>query len=247
MNPTSPLIGVPCYQDISGGFSRSPINAQHDAYLKAVMLAGGVPFLIPSNLTTPAWRRLFDTANGILLTGGGDIDPSFYDQPQQTKLANVQPDRDQMEMTLSRWAAEESKATLGICRGMQVMAVALGGSLCQDLPSQMPEATLHNYAYQVEGTNATDYLAHQVVLTPSSSLSQMLGTGSLWVNSLHHQAVTGVSGPLQISGYSSDGVVEVIEHPEHVFFCGVQWHPELLAEHEATRRLFENFVQASAG
>ncbi|MDH3674826.1 MAG: gamma-glutamyl-gamma-aminobutyrate hydrolase family protein [Anaerolineae bacterium] len=248
MKPSSPLIGVPCYHDRSSGYSQAPVNAQHNAYLSAIGQAGGVPFLIPLGLTKSALRRLFDLADGILLTGGGDIDPSFYHQLPQAELANVQPDRDRMELTLSRWASEEGKAALGICRGLQVMAVALGGSLCQDLPSQKPEATLHNYVYQREGTNAENYLAHQVELKPACHLARVLQTNAIWVNSLHHQAVTEVSGALQVAGYSSDRVVEVIEQPDHAFYWGVQWHPELLVdEHEAARRIFQAFVEASAG
>lgn len=242
---SSSLIGVPCYHDTGSSFSQSPTNAQYDAYLSALAQAGGVPFLIPLNLETPALRRLYDLADGILLTGGGDIDPKFYQQTPQAKLYNLQPDRDEMEIRLSRWAVEDGKPVLGICRGVQVMAVAAGGTLCQDVPTQMPQATLHNYAYQAEGTNAEDYLAHQVDLTPGSRLVQLLQTTSLWANSLHHQAVEHVPEPLQIVGYSSDGVVEAIEHPHHPFFYGVQWHPELILSKEPSAlRVFKAFVTA---
>jgi putative glutamine amidotransferase len=193
-------------------------------------------------------RTLYDLAAGILLTGGGDIDPALYGQEPNAKLVDVQADRDQEEITISRWAAADAKPLLGICRGVQVMAVAAGGTLCQDLPSLMPEATLHNYAYCTEGSNAWDYIAHEVELTPSCRLSQILQTRRLGVNSLHHQAVESIPEPFQIVGRSSDGVVEVIELPGHPFYCGVQWHPEILvAEHETARRIFRGFVEVCEG
>ncbi len=245
MTSSLPLIGIPCFHDKSRGYGNNPTNAQYDAYLSAIVQAGGLPLLIPLNLETAALRQLFDVAAGILLTGGGDIDPALYRQTPQATLYNVQPDRDQLEITLSRWAADEGKPTLAICRGIQIMAVAAGGDLCQDVPSQMPEAVHHVYLYNQEGGNTDDYLAHEVELTPSCRLARILQTNTLWVNSLHHQAVKSVPDPLQIVGYSSDGVVEVIEHADHPFFCGAQWHPELLvAEHESARRIFEAFVEA---
>lgn len=244
MSSSQPLIGIPCYKDTSSFYSKSPVNAQIDAYLEAVVLAGGTPFLIPLNLDEPALRQLYNLAAGILLTGGGDIDPKFYNQPPQTKLYSVQPDRDQIEITLSRWAADEGKPALAICRGIQIMAVAAGGTLCQDIPTQKPQATLHNYIYQADGTNATDYLAHEVGLAASSRLAHMLGIDKIWVNSLHHQAVETVLQPLQIVGCSTDGVVEAIELPNHPFFYGVQWHPELLINRPESRQLFEAFVEA---
>jgi putative glutamine amidotransferase len=247
MKPAKPLIGIPCYHDKSSSYSQSPVNAQFETYLSAISQAGGIPFLIPLNLERLALRQLYDLSSGILLAGGGDIDLALYGQTPQTKLYSVQPDRDQLEMTLSRWAADEGKPTLGICRGIQVMAVAAGGTLCQDLPTQKPTATLHNYIYQTEGTNAVDHLAHEVEFTSTSRLAQILQTNTMWVNSLHHQAVESVPAPLQITGCSSDGVVEVIEHPEHPFFYGVQWHPELLvAAHQSARRIFEAFVAVCA-
>jgi putative glutamine amidotransferase len=244
MTAALPLIGIPCFHDKSRGYGNNPTNAQYDAYLAAISRAGGLPFLIPLSLETAALRQLYDVAAGILLTGGGDIDPVLYRQTPQATLYNVQPDRDHMEITLSRWAADEGKPVLAICRGIQVMAVAAGGNLCQDISSQMPEATQHIYLYNQEGGNADDYLAHQVKLTPSCRLAQILQTNTFWVNSLHHQAVQHVPEPLQIMGYSSDGVVEVVEHASHPFFCGVQWHPELLPDMPESQRIFEAFVRA---
>ena len=147
MKSSLPLIGIPCRHDASAYYGKNPVNAQNESYLSAVSQAGGLPFLIPLNLETPALRTLYELAEGILLTGGGDVDPSLLQQDPHPTLSDIQPDRDELEITLSRWAAADGKPILGICRGIQVMAVAAGGTLCQDLPSQRPEATLHNYGY----------------------------------------------------------------------------------------------------
>jgi putative glutamine amidotransferase len=241
----APLIGIPCYQSISGDEFKEPIYGQDSSYMEAITQAGGIPFLIPLNLETPALRQLYESATGILLAGGGDIEPARYNQApfDGVTLSHVQPARDQAEITLSRWAAAEGKPTLAICRGIQVLAVSAGGSLYQDLPLQRPEATLHHYAYIGEGSNAADYLAHEVTLEPTSRLAQVLQSRSLWTNSLHHQAIKDVPAPLKIVGCSSDGVIEAIEIPGHPFFVGVQWHPEmLLAKQEAARQIFAAFV-----
>jgi putative glutamine amidotransferase len=247
MKTTLPLIGIPCQQDITSDSFKDPVNSQSQAYLTAVTQAGGIPFLIPLNLETHALRRLYDLAAGIILAGGGDIEPARYDQApvEGVVLSNVQPARDETEITLSRWAAAEGKPTLAICRGIQLMAVAAGGSLCQDLPLLRPEATLHQYAYMGEGSNPDDYLAHEVELSLTSRLARILQRPRLWTNSLHHQAVEHVPPPFEIAGCSSDGVIEAIELPGHRFFIGVQWHPEiLLHKQEEARLIFRGFIEA---
>ncbi len=245
MKSTPPLIGIPCRHDISTYYAGRPVNAQNDSYMTAVSRAGGIPFLMPMNLPAAHLRTLYDLAAGILLSGGGDIEPSLYNQPPRPTLGDVQPDRDHEEITISRWAGAEGKPLLAICRGIQVIAVAAGGTLYQDIPSQIPQATLHRYAYNNEENCPYEHLAHEVELTPSCRLAQIVQTTRFWVNSLHHQAVDSVPLPLQIAGRSPDGVVEVVEHPDHPFYCGVQWHPEVLvAEHDTARRIFEAFVQA---
>lgn len=245
-NPVAPLIGLPCRHDLSQIYTNGKVNAQNENYLTAVSQAGGIPFLIPLNLEEAALRRLYDLAQGILLPGGGDIDPGLLNQDSHPTLSDVQPDRDALEMTLARWAAAEGKPLLGICRGIQVIAAASGGTICLDLPSQMPEATQHQYGYlNGNGPGWTDLL-HEVSLTPQSRLAQMIETERLPVNSLHHQAVQSVAGPLQVVGRSGDGVIEAVEIPEHPFYCGVQWHPEVLtAAHASARNLFRAFIEAS--
>ena len=157
----------------------------------------------------------------------------------------MQPDRDEIELKISRWAAKDGKPLLAICRGIQVLAVAHGGTLCQDIPSQMPEATMHAYHYLGDEEPPVDHLLHEVQIAPSCRLADILQTTCLPVNSLHHQAVMHTPEPLQIVGRSNDGVIEVLELPQHPFYIGVQWHPELLTHKQsAARQIFESFVQA---
>ena len=242
---TFPLIGIPCRHDASNNYNNSAINAQNDTYINAISQAGGIPFLLPLNLETVALRKLYDLAQGILLTGGGDLDPKLFQQPPHPTLSDVQPDRDELEITLSRWAAVDGKPLLGICRGIQVLAIASGGDLCQDIPSQMSGATLHHYGYINGQGPAWDELVHDVTLTECSPLASRLQTHHLRVNSLHHQAVSSVGESLTITGYSSDGVIEVVEVLDHPFYCGVQWHPETLRdEHKTAERLFTVFIEA---
>lgn len=244
-----PLIGVPCRYDRSGTYKDEPvILAQSPGYLNAVSQAGGIPLMIALGLDETAQRTLYDLCDGLLLSGGGDVTPSLFDQAPYGTLSDVQPERDEIEIRLGRWAVDEGKPVLGICRGIQVMAVAGGGTLYQDLPSQLPQAELHRYSYVTGNGPGLEELVHEVKLRPASGLSEVLGAEALWVNSLHHQAVATVPPPWQITGYASDGVVEGLELPAHPFCYGVQWHPELLVNQPDSihRRLFEAFIAACA-
>ncbi|MDX1522533.1 MAG: gamma-glutamyl-gamma-aminobutyrate hydrolase family protein [Anaerolineae bacterium] len=242
----TPLIGIPCRHDLSVNYRRRPVQAQSEAYLDALTEAGGIPFLIPLNLADDALRCLYDLAHGILLSGGGDIDPEILQEPGHPSLSDVQPVRDRVEMMFSRWAAEDGKPLLGICRGVQVMAVAAGGTLCQDIPSAMPDATYHTYEYLNGNSPGYEDLIHDVEVTANSRLAEIVRTGRLKVNSLHHQAVAGLAAPMTVCGRSPDGVIEAIELPYHPFFLGVQWHPEALtADHHTAKALFDAFVAAS--
>lgn len=245
MKSERPLIGMLCRHDLSVNYKQKPVNAQGEPYMKAVSQAGGIPFLIPLNLPETSLRTLYDLAEGIILTGGGDVEPSLYNHEPHPTQGDVQSDRDKEEITVVHWAAADGKPLLGICRGIQVIAVAAGGTLIQDIPSQMPEATLHQYHYNNEHSHPEDYLAHDVELTPTSRLAKALQVSHVWTNSLHHQAIQSVPVPWQIMGRSTDGVVEVVEHTEHPFLIGVQWHPEVLvAKHESARQIFTAFIQA---
>jgi putative glutamine amidotransferase len=236
-----PLIGIPCRSDGSMLYKGRHINAQNSSYIRAIMHAGGAPFLIPVEARDQVLRTLFECADGILLTGGGDIAPQFFGEAPHAALNDVQSARDELEFALVEWALEENKPLFGICRGIQVMNVAAGGSLYQDIASQCSNAQRHDYFYSQDYPR--DFMAHPVNVEPNSRLSRALSIDHLRVNSLHHQALRDVAGTYQVVCRSPDGIVEGIEMPGHPFAIGVQWHPEeLVASQDAARRLFLDFV-----
>ncbi len=241
-----PVIAVPCRHDTSAYYSGRKINSQNNAYIRAVVAAGGAPFLIPLEVDEPKLRALYRLADGVLLTGGGDIDPDFYNQTPHPATAGIQRERDVVELTLARWAIAEKKPLLGICRGFQVMTVAAGGALYQDIATQLPKAARHDFL-QKRGGFARDHLAHEVILDAKSQLAQLLGEAAFMTNSLHHQALKNIPAPFKVVGHAADGVPEAIELPDHPFCIGVQWHPEELVEKTThAPRLFRAFMAASA-
>jgi putative glutamine amidotransferase len=239
--PDLPLIGIPCRSDGAMLYKAGHVNAQNSSYIKAIIHAGGAPFLIPVEARDQVLRILFEQADGILLTGGGDIVPQFFGEAPHSTLNDVQSARDELEFALVAWALEERKPLLGICRGIQVMNVAAGGSLYQDISSQCAGAQRHDY-FHSQGY-PRDLLAHPVAVESDSRLRRALGVDHLTVNSLHHQALRDVAGTYQAVCRSPDGIVEGIEMPGHPFAVGVQWHPEeLIASQDAARRLFLDFA-----
>ncbi len=246
MSKYRPLIGIPCRPDTSGLYPNRPINAQNLAYSNAIIQAGGIPVLIPVEVRGESLKNLIDRVDGLVFCGGGDIDPVFHDQPPQVdNLSTIQKDRDTHELELIRLAIENYKPFFAICRGIQVMNVAAGGSLWQDIYSQYSQAMRHDYFYHNDKL-PRNYIAHEVRLEKSSLLSKILETDRLPVNSLHHQAARDIAPSLKTAGYADDGVVEVLEVANHPFGLGVQWHPEeLVAEHESARKMFNAFVEVS--
>lgn len=241
---SSPIIGIPCRQDTSGIYNGRPINAQNTAYINAVIQAGGIPLLIPLDLDEAALRTVFDRLDGVLLAGGGDIDPAYYGEVPHETVSRIEVERDKLEMVITRWAAKERKPLFGICRGIQVMAVAVGGTLWQDVPSQLPEVAQQPYTHG-NWHEPRDTVTHETSLSADSRLAKIVDGDVIPTNSLHHQAVKDLPEPYQVIGYAPDGVIEAIDLPDHPFFCGVQWHPEeLVGSQESARRLFSAFVEA---
>ncbi len=246
MSKYCPLIGISARPDTSGLYPKRPVNAQNLAYSNAIIQAGGLPIIIPVEVNGDLMEDLFHRVDGLIFTGGGDIDPVFYDEPPLVdNLSTIQKERDAHDLALVRLAIEHYKPFFAICRGVQVMNVAHGGNLWQDIYSQYPEAMRHDYYYS-DDRLPRSYIAHEVVLESSSLLSKILKTTSLKVNSLHHQAPKEIAPSLKAVGFADDGIIEVLEVPDHPFGLGVQWHPEeLVIEHESARQMFGAFIDVT--
>jgi len=218
------------------------------AYTQVIKMAGGAPVIIPSNLGQRQARAIFDRLDGLLLSGGVDVDPALYGENRTEYTKHIDSDRDQIEAWLIRWACDEERPMLAICRGIQTLNVALGGSLYQDVLTEMPDALRHAY-YDPQENWPRDYLPHTVQVTPHSRLAAALGLTKaepLRVNSLHHQGIKSVADGLMPTAYAPDGLIEALELPDHRFALGVQWHPEELATNDPLMlRLFEAFVEAA--
>jgi putative glutamine amidotransferase len=214
-------------------------------YFVACTSVGAVPWMIPlldEDLATV--REIYDRLDGVFLAGGVDMDPRSYGQEAHERCGRTDPPRDVVELQLARWALEEGKPVLGVCRGMQVMNVAAGGTLVQDCEACLPGAGKHDY-FPGQGW-ARDHLAHGIRIAPGSRLAASFGDGEAMVNSMHHQGIDRVGQALQATAWAPDGLVEALEGRGGTFFVGVQWHPEMLIDsHEGTRRLFEEFMAAS--
>ncbi|OGO42618.1 MAG: hypothetical protein A2Z04_08985 [Chloroflexi bacterium RBG_16_57_9] len=237
-----PLIGIPCHNDKSRDEKIPPRFAMSQSYCWALERAGAAPMLIPLLHNEEVLRTLYEQMDGLLLAGGGDVDPARYGERPHSKLWEVDILRDRVEIITARWALADKKPILAVCRGIQALNVAAGGSLYQDLPSQHPSHNDHNWHLK----QPRNYRAHQVSVVPDSKLAKVLGTQSVMVNSLHHQAVKEVAPGFRINAIAPDGVIEGMEHVNGCFALAVQWHPEVLAIEDAgMQRLFDALVEES--
>lgn len=230
-----PLIGITTYQ--ARNASGQAIIALMQAYANAIVDAGGVPILIPSLIAEDGWDALYARLDGILFSGGGDIGLEFSPGEPHPRIDEVDLARDSIELKLVRAAAADGKPLLGICRGCQVINVALGGSLYTHIPDQLGGALDHSYP-----GNMRTVLVHEVKIEEGTRTAEIFGEPIIRVNSLHHQGLKDIAPALRAAGYAADGLVEAVELPEHPFALAVQWHPEWLTDQEGTRNLFRKFV-----
>lgn len=244
---SKPLIGIICGPHYENG---ALYYGLLPGYLRSIAAAGGLPVMIAPNHDEETLRAMFDRMDAVLMAGGADVDPKYYGMDGHPTIYGVDPLRDTAELAVIRWAAKEDKPLLGICRGVQMMNVALGGTLYRDIPSEYPDFTGVNHSNR--GKGAWHLIAHKVDVLHNSRLAEAMGLsgGLVEVNSLHHQAVREVAPSLKISAVSEDGIVEGIELPDARFFVGVQWHPEeitgsQLSSREAMEHLFATFVRAA--
>lgn len=209
-------------------------------YLKSVELAGGRPRVLQFDEDPAA---VISAIDGLLLTGGGDVDPALYGEQRHPTVHDAERGRDAFELAIAQEAMERDVPVLAICRGAQVLNVAAGGSLVQDIPSEVGTELPHT-------VEQPDAVAHRVSVSKGSQLEQVLGAAAdesrlCGVNSRHHQSIGRVGGSLEVSARSEDGVVEAVERPDATFCLGVQWHPENFWRTGEFRPLFDSFVAAA--
>ena len=237
-----PIIGITPTPSTSvfehGTFYRFCLS---DTYVRSVWQAGGTPVILPWVGDAPT--EILDAVDGLIVSGGGDINPALFHQQRHEKTDSIDDGRDSFEIALLRGAADRNMPTLAICRGIQVMGVAFGGTLHQ----HVPDISTDIQHRQHKAGHSQHVASHRVTLENlPNPISELLGKNELMVNSFHHQSLVDVPKPLRLAGRSEDGIIEAIWHEEMTFGIGLQWHPEMLApNHNDHARFFEALVQAS--
>lgn len=232
----APIIGI------TSSFVRKTLNSEgvyvHHDYHRAILAAGGVPVILPPAPlhVIPSYLSMCD---GFILSGGEDVHPMHYGQSPHEKLGPVFSERDEFELRLTASILEQKKPLLAICRGLQLINVALGGTLWQDIPTQAPSNILHSQS------SHRSVPIHQVTLAGHSRLAKIIQETTLSVNSLHHQGIETLGKGLTAVGHSPDDLIEAVEMEGDVFVVGVQWHPEsMVPESIEMRRLFSHFIHS---
>jgi putative glutamine amidotransferase len=241
----APLIGITA--DLSGVSANGTDSAQEPTlflpqrYCYAIQEVGGIPLILPPIAFQSGLRRILKRLDGVLISGGNfDIHPSYYGEKPIRALGAVKEARTEFELELVELALNQDLPLLGICGGAQTINVALGGSLYQDIVTQLPNATEHE-----QGTKR-DKGGHPILIHPGTHLRQIVQKRTLEVNTTHHQAVRRVGKGLVVNATAEDGLIEGLESSNHRFVLGVQWHPELLARKSLYhRRIFSSFIFAS--
>jgi putative glutamine amidotransferase len=209
------------------------------AYVDAVRRAGGLPWLLP-----PGEGRIeafLEIVDGLLLPGGGDVDPARYGGRDHATVYGVDAERDETEIDLARHAARTGLPLLGVCRGAQVLNVALGGTLVEHLPDLVGQKVPHR-------ADPSGHIVHDVELVDGSRLAALLGAAPKTPSSSHHQAIRRVAEGLEAAAYAPDGTIEAVEMPAHPWLFAVQWHPEVNAHRDSVeQRLFDGLVAAARG
>lgn len=239
------MIGITCGEITNIDHPNSPLAyGQSFTYVDAVLHAGGVPLLIPVMEDLDAAKILYSRLDGLLFAGGNDIDPARYGKQPHEKIGQISRKRDTLELQLMDWALTDSKPLLAICRGMHLLNVQRGGTLIQDIPSEVPGALQHS---TIDTDISLDFADQQLRIDASSKLAAILGTTEILANSYHHQAVRKLGNGLQATAWAADDIIEGIEDPETPFVIGVQCHPESIESTIAAwQKLFKAFTGAAA-
>ncbi|BCY18143.1 gamma-glutamyl-gamma-aminobutyrate hydrolase [Leptolinea sp. HRD-7] len=236
---TKPRIGVTISADETR--DRTKELRLKEAYFSSIEKAGGEPVVFPMDTPVEKLAEVVSGFRGILLTGGADINPELFHGEPHPKVYGVDPTRDSIEIALANYCADNKIPLLGICRGLQVINVALGGTLYTDISDQLPGALKH----PCYPDYARDYLAHNVMIKVNTHLTAITGQNQMKVNSLHHQGIKDLAPDLTMSAMSPDGLIEGVEFMFHPFFLGVQWHPECLPDSAPNQAIFSAFIRAA--
>ncbi|GAX88804.1 gamma-glutamyl-gamma-aminobutyrate hydrolase family protein [Effusibacillus lacus] len=208
-----------------------------DDYTSAILQAGAMPVVLPMMTEEDEIQTLADQLDGLLLTGGVDLDPSYFGEEPIPQLGEVSPVRDEMEWKLTRAFLQLDKPIFAICRGMQVLNVAAGGSLYQDLAVQKRKVLQHMQK------SPRWHASHEVMIEEGTKLASIFRKKQIRVNSFHHQSIKDAAPGFVVSGTAPDGVIEAVESPAHRYVVGVQWHPEnMWRRHPIFYQLFKTFV-----
>lgn len=244
MTTALPIIGVigSRYEAKSGAtLAGVTIN-----YLRAVEAGGAAPLLLHLTENTAVLDALYQHCDGLLFTGGGDVDPIHFGMQPHPMCGTPDPLRDKVELWLARRALRDAKPIMGICRGLQLINIAMGGTLYQDIPSELANTDDHYASRKGPGRN---YLAHSIQIAPDSWLAERLGSTETMVNTFHHQALRDLAPGLRVVAHAPDGVIEAVEGTGDTFVIGVQCHPEDMWELEGRLwlGLFRGFAQYVSG
>ena len=238
-----PIIAIPCMSVPAQWYGSTSGN--YVSYLRAVEAAGGIPSLVHLSEDQEVLRAHYERCDGVLFAGGDDVDPARYGEARHPLLGETSPLQDAVELALAAWARADAKPVLGVCRGLQLLNVAWGGTLFQDIPSQCPDTLNHRAS---ELNQQWTLLAHSIAIEPDSWLAGQLDADTTEVNTLHHQAIKDLAPGFRVTARARDGMIEAIERTSDQFVAAVQCHPEELWEHASPRwqRFFEGFVQRCA-
>jgi putative glutamine amidotransferase len=231
---TKPLIGIG--SDVLHEEGERDRAFAYTTYIEALRRAGAVPVLIPPQPENAA--DIIDGLDGILLAGGEDCDPAVFGEARHPTVHTMDQRRQSNDLTLARVARERGIPTLGICLGVQVMNVASGGTLIQDIASAVETDIDH-------ASEPSDRHRHEVMIEQGTKTAEIIRHDELNVNSSHHQAIGRVADGLRVTAHAPDGIIEGLEDPAHPFYVGVQWHPEDMAGEESASVLFQAFVEAA--
>ena len=235
---SKPIIGISLHRDVVSGRT---IQGVGEFYIRAILRSGGVPVLLPVNTQQDDLDLLFSKLNGLVMTGGPDFSPMFYGSSMHPNVKGIDVQRDESDVRLVRNAIERKLPLLGICRGIQAINLAFGGTLYTEVNQQHPDA-IHHTCYP---DLPKDFLSHQVEIVNGSQMEGIFKKHRFEVNSLHHQGIKDLGTGLAAEALAPDGLVEGVSLPDHTFGIGVQWHPELLEDNVESRLLFDAFVEAA--